>query len=60
MTDSPDRGDVIMFLGLDEHGIPLEVGAVERAGDELTVIHAMPLRNKLRADFEWVMRWHER
>ena len=35
--------NVILYLGDDWNGVPLEVGAVERAG-ELVVIHAMALR----------------
>ena len=60
MTGTSDRREVVMFLGVDDHGIPLEVGALEGADDELIVIHAMRLRPRLRPDFEWVMRWHER
>ena len=57
--DSPHRV-VAMFLGLDQHGIALEVAAVETGPDELIVIHAMRLREKFRADLLCVMAAHDR
>lgn len=46
---------VVMFLGLDQHGVPLEVAAIETASEELIIIHAMRLRERFRSDFERVM-----
>ena len=43
--------DVILYLGDDWNGVPLEVGAVERGG-ELVVVHAM----RLRASYEELYR----
>jgi hypothetical protein len=56
----PDEEDIVIFLGPDEHGVPLEVMGVELADGDLLVIHAMPLRAKYREAFQRVMRWHER
>ena len=52
-----DKSDRVLFLGPDEHGVPLEVLAVELASGELLVIHAMRLRRKYRHDYETVMAW---
>lgn len=52
--------EIVFFLGLDANGVPMEVAAIDLGTDELLIIHAMPLRRKLREDFEWVMRAHER
>jgi hypothetical protein len=51
---------VVMFLGLDQHGVPLEIAAVEAASEELIVIHAMRLRRKFRSDLERVIAAHDR
>ena len=51
---------VVMFLGLDQHGIALEVAAVEIEPDELIAIHAMRLREKFRSDLERAMATHDR
>ena len=59
----PDEGAwyvVVMFLGLDQHGLPLEVAAIETAPGEWIVIHAMRLREKFRSDLERVMAAHDR
>lgn len=55
-----DRPAVVMYLGLDDHGVALEVAAVEVGADELIVIHAMRLRRKFRPEFERAMREFER
>jgi len=55
----PGHEDLVIFLGSDPRGIPLEVGAVEAADGSLVVIHAMRLRRKHLDDYERVMRWHE-
>ena len=54
------ENDRVLFLGPDEHGVPLEVLAVELAGGELLVIHVMRLRRKYRRDYETVMAWQRR
>jgi hypothetical protein len=41
----PERADeALLFLGDDEHGVPLEVLGVELADGRLRVIHAMEMR----------------
>ncbi len=55
----PDDADVLIFLGPDQRGVPLEVAAIELAGGGLRVIHAMRMRDKYQADYEQVMKWHE-
>lgn len=49
------ESDRVLFLGPDEHGVPLEVLAVELDRGELLVIHAMRLRRQYRGDYETVM-----
>lgn len=44
--------DFVLFLGHDQGGVPLEVGAVE-TDDGLLVIHAMGMRAK------YAERWNE-
>lgn len=52
----PDADDEhIMFLGSDDHGVPLEVVGIELADGDLLVIHAMKLRRKYRDDYARVM-----
>jgi hypothetical protein len=41
-----------MFLGDDDTGRALEVGAVEIGEDRLLVIHVMDLREKYRGPYE--------
>ena len=48
----PDEREVVMFLGDDDTGRALEVGAVEVSEDLLLVIHAMDLRDKFRGPYE--------
>lgn len=57
-SDSDLRA-VVMYLGLDQYGVALEVAAVEAGPDDLIVIHAMRLRRKFRPEFELVMRGFE-
>jgi hypothetical protein len=45
-----------LYLGDDGNGVPLEVGAVERAGD-LVVVHAMRLRGKFRELYDEALPW---
>ena len=48
----PDQSEVVMFLGDDDTGRALEVGAVEVHEDLLLVIHVMDLREKFRGSYE--------
>ena len=41
-----------VYLGDDASGIALEVMAIELSGGDLLVIHAMPLREKYRSQYE--------
>ncbi len=54
--DDPDEADLVLFLGPDEHGVPLEVIAIEQADGNLLVIHAMRLRRKYAAAYVEVVR----
>ena len=56
----PDRESLVLFLGPDPRGIPLEVVGVELADGDLLIIHAMRLRERHRDDYNEVMRWHDR
>lgn len=48
----PDQSEVLMFLGDDDMGRALEVGAVEVSEDLLVVIHVMDLPEKFRGSYE--------
>ncbi|MFN2569242.1 MAG: hypothetical protein ABR564_06540 [Candidatus Dormibacteria bacterium] len=50
--DIPQDDDLVMFLGDDWHGVPLEVGAFEWDNGDLLVVHAMKLRRKYRREHE--------
>ena len=54
----PDPGDedLVVFLGPDARGVPLEAVAVEQANGDLLVIHAMRLRETYAAAYAKVMR----
>jgi hypothetical protein len=54
-SDEPDEEDLVVFLGPDQRGIPLEVIAIELADGDLLVIHAMKLRRKYLKDYVRVM-----
>jgi hypothetical protein len=47
----------LVFLGDGPDGEPLEVMAVELSGRELLVIHAMPLRERYRDQYEEARKW---
>jgi hypothetical protein len=47
----------LLFLGDDPNGEALEVMAVELCGQELLVIHAMPLRERYRDQYEEARKW---
>jgi hypothetical protein len=51
----PDEEDLIVFLGPDGNGVPLEVIGVELADGDVLVIHAMKLRRTHRDDYARVM-----
>jgi uncharacterized DUF497 family protein len=54
--DAPGRHRLV-FLGDDEHGVPLEVVAVANDEGELRVIHAMKLRPKYQREYEEAIPW---
>lgn len=55
---SPDDASLrLVFLGDDEDGLALEVMAVELDDDSLLVIHAMPLRDRYRKQYEEAKKW---
>ena len=47
----------LVYLGDDAAGIALEVMAVELSDGDLLVIHAMPLREKYRAQYKEAKQW---
>lgn len=53
-ANAPDR---LVYLGDDQAGEALEVLALELAGDVVLVIHAMPLREKYRQQYEEAKKW---
>ncbi len=59
-SDDLREEDLVVFLGPDASGVPLEVVAVELSDGDLLVIHAMRLRQKYRRAYRQVMRWRER
>lgn len=57
-VDAPESASLrLVFLGDDEEGIALEVMAVELEDDTLLVIHAMPLRDRYRKQYEEAKKW---
>jgi hypothetical protein len=56
-TSDPDRESLVLFLGPDSRGVPLEVVGVELAEGDLMIIHAMRLRERHLDDYDEVMRW---
>jgi hypothetical protein len=59
-TVRPPGGEVderLLFLGDDPEGVALEVMAVELEDGDLFVIHAMPLRDRYRPQYEEASRW---
>lgn len=47
----------LVFLGDDAEGIALEVMAVELEDESLLVIHAIPLRDRYREQYEEAKKW---
>ena len=58
-SSEPGDEDLVLFMGPDAHGIPVEVGAIELADGDLLVIHAMRLRRKHLDEYRRVTRWDE-
>jgi hypothetical protein len=56
----PVRESLVLSLGSDARGVPLEVIGLELADGDLLVIHAMRLREMHRDDYARVMRCHGR
>lgn len=57
-ADAPEKASLrLVFLGDDEEGVALEVMAVELEDDALLVIHAMPLRDRYRKQYEEANKW---
>jgi hypothetical protein len=58
---NPEAGesDLVLFLGPDQNGVPLEVVAVEQANGDLLVIHIMQMRPKYTETYVREMRWRE-
>lgn len=52
-----DASPRLIFLGDDENGNALEVMAVELDDGGLLVIHAMPLRDRYRKQYEEARKW---
>jgi hypothetical protein len=59
-SSDPDRESLVLFLGPDGRGVPLEIVGVELADGDVLIIHAMRLAEKHRDDYTKVMRWHDR
>ncbi len=47
----------LVYLGDDANGVALEVMAVELENGSLLVIHAMPLRDRYRNQYEEAKTW---
>jgi uncharacterized DUF497 family protein len=57
-ADSPG-GDRLIYLGDDEHSVPLEIVAVESKSGEIRVIHAMKLRPQYQKEYEEALPWRK-
>lgn len=60
--DPPARGPAgldprLVYLGDDANGVPLEIMAVELVDGSPLVIHAMPLREQYREQYEEASQW---
>jgi hypothetical protein len=47
----------LVYLGDDAEGMALEVMAIELEDESLLVIHAMPLRDRYREQYEEAKKW---
>ena len=54
-SSDPENEDQLVFLWPDNHGVPLEVLAIELADGDLLVIHAMRMRSQYQDDYARVM-----
>jgi hypothetical protein len=54
------EADLVIFLGPDQQGVPLEVAAIDLENGDLLVIHAMKLRPRYAPDYARVLQWRER
>lgn len=52
-----DADPRLVYLGDDANGVALEVMAIELEGGGLLVIHAMPLRDWYREQYEEAKKW---
>ena len=50
-----EEADVLVFLGPDANGVPLEVVGIEVVRGDLVVIHAMRMRRKYADAYAEVM-----
>ena len=55
--EHPWRAGQVIYLGPDQYGVPLEVGAFEDDAGQLTIFHAMRMRPGYQEAYEEVMRW---
>jgi hypothetical protein len=55
-SEEPADEDLVIYLGLDANGVPLEVMGIELADESLLIVHAMKLRPKYQDAFETVMQ----
>jgi len=49
----------LIYLGDDEHGVPLEIVAVESESGGVRVIHAMKLRSRYQKEYEEAIPWRK-
>lgn len=54
---SGERDPRVLFVGDDDVGRPLEVIALALDTGSLLVIHALPLRERFRTQYEEAMKW---
>ena len=52
-----DADPRLVYLGDDASGVALEVMAIELEEGRLLVIHAMPMRDRYRKQYEEAKRW---
>lgn len=48
-----------LFFGPDLEGMPLEVGAVAPDDGSLTIVHAMPLRERYHGWYSEAAKWRK-
>jgi hypothetical protein len=54
-AEADEERDLVLFLGSDSNGVPLEVVAIEVDDGSLLVIHAMRMRSKYLSAYARVM-----